>query len=66
MAALRRPVATARGAYEWAATEELMGARRRAFETLQRGGVQCLDVEAGRLSPALVERYLELKERGLL
>ena len=48
------------------AAEELMGARRRAFETLQRGGVQCLDVEAGRLSPALVERYLELKERGLL
>ena len=28
--------------------------------------MQCLDVEAGRLSPALVERYLELKERGLL
>ena len=66
VAALRRPVATARGAYEWAAAEELMGARRRAFETLQHGGVQCLDVEAGHLSPALVERYLELKERGLL
>jgi uncharacterized protein (DUF58 family) len=66
LAALRRPVVTSRGAYEWAAAEELMGARRRAFETLQRGGVPCLDVEAGRLSPALVERYLELKERGLL
>jgi uncharacterized protein (DUF58 family) len=66
VAALRRPVADARRAYEWAAAEELVGARRRAFETLQRGGVQCLDVEAGRLSPALVERYLELKERGLL
>lgn len=52
--------------YEWAAAEELLSGRRRAFETLQRGGVQCLDVEAGRLSPALVERYLELKERGLL
>jgi hypothetical protein len=25
-----------------------------------------LDVEAGRLSPSLVERYLELKERALL
>jgi uncharacterized protein (DUF58 family) len=66
MAALRRPVMASRGAYEWAAAEELMGARRRAFETLQRGGVQCLDVEAGRLSPSLVERYLELKERGLV
>lgn len=66
VAALRQPVASSPQVYEWAAAEELMGARRRAFETLQRGGVQCLDVESGRLSPTLVERYLELKERGLL
>jgi uncharacterized protein (DUF58 family) len=52
--------------YRWAAAEELQAARRRSFETLQRGGVECLDVEAGLLSPALVERYLELKERGLI
>ncbi len=52
--------------YRWAAAEELAAARLRAFETLRRGGVECLDVEAGRLSPALVERYLELKERALL
>lgn len=64
--AIRRPVLTSGGAYEWAAAEELMAGRARAFETLQRGGVQCLDVEAGRLSPSLVERYLELKDRGLL
>jgi uncharacterized protein (DUF58 family) len=66
MSALRRPLGRASEVYEWAAAEELMNARRQAFETLQRGGVQCLDVEAGRLSPALVERYLELKERGLI
>lgn len=65
LSALRRPVADVAGAYEWAAAEELAGARRRALETLQRGGVECLDVEAGRLSPAVVERYLELKERGM-
>ncbi len=53
-------------AYEWAAAEELLVARRGSFEALQRGGVLGLDVEAGRLSPALVERYLELKERALL
>jgi uncharacterized protein (DUF58 family) len=64
--ALRRPVASSRGAYEWAAAEELKESRQRAFERLQRGGVECLDVEAGRLSPAVVERYLELKERGLI
>jgi uncharacterized protein (DUF58 family) len=66
LAALRRPLARSAEVYEWAAAEELIAARRRAFETLERGGVQCLDVEAGRLSPAVVERYLELKERGLI
>src|SRR5437870_262214 len=39
--ALRRPVASSRDAYEWAAAEELADSRRRAFETLQRGGVEC-------------------------
>ena len=53
-------------AYEWAAAEELLTARRRSFEALRRGGVMSLDVAAGELSPALVERYLELKERALL
>ena len=66
VASLRQPVARSGDAYRWAAAEELASARRRAFETLQRGGVECLDVHAGRLSPALVERYLELKERGLV
>jgi uncharacterized protein (DUF58 family) len=60
------PIATASSAYEWAAAEELLGARRQSFEVLRRGGVLGLDVEAGRLSAALVERYLELKERALL
>ena len=66
LAALRRPLERSTAVYEWAAAEELLSARRRAFETLQRGGVQCLDVEAGRLSPSVLERYLELKERGLI
>ena len=66
LAVQRAPVGSATGAYEWAATEELLASRRATFDQLQRGGVLCLDVEAGRLSPALVERYLEIKERGLL
>jgi uncharacterized protein (DUF58 family) len=52
--------------YQWAAAEELLAARRQSFQALQQGGVLGLDVPAGRLSPALVERYLELKERALL
>jgi uncharacterized protein (DUF58 family) len=66
LAVQRAPVRTAAGAYEWAAAEELLASRRHTFDALQRGGVLGLDVEAGKLSPALVERYLEIKERALL
>lgn len=60
------PIDTSNRAYEWAAAEEFVSSRRESFELLRRGGVLGLDVVAGRLSPALVERYLELKERALL
>ena len=60
------PIATSARAYEWAAAEEFVSSRRESFELLRRGGVLGLDVVAGLLSPALVERYLELKERALL
>ncbi len=60
------PIVTTNRAYEWAAAEEFVSSRRESFELLRRGGVLGLDVVAGRLSPALVERYLELKERALL
>jgi len=60
------PIDTSDRAYEWAAAEEFAAGRRESFELLRRGGVLGLDVVAGKLSPALVERYLELKERALL
>ncbi|HKW60733.1 MAG TPA: DUF58 domain-containing protein [Candidatus Dormibacteraeota bacterium] len=60
------PIDSTNRAYEWAASEEFVSSRRESFELLRRGGVLGLDVVAGKLSPALVERYLELKERALL
>jgi uncharacterized protein (DUF58 family) len=66
VSARQAPVTTSSRAYEWAAAEEFMASRRESFEVLRRGGVLGLDVVAGNLSPALVERYLELKERALL
>lgn len=60
------PIESTNRAYEWAAAEEFVASRRESFEMLRRGGVLGLDVVAGRLSPALIERYLELKERALL
>lgn len=65
-AAVGAPLDSSARAYEWAAAEDLLAARRRSFETLRRGGVLGLDVPADALSPSLVERYLELKERALL
>ena len=60
------PIVNTNRAYEWAAAEDFVASRRESFELLRQGGVLGLDVVAGRLSPALVERYLELKERALL
>jgi len=60
------PINSTNRAYEWAAAEEFVSSRRESFELLRRGGVLGLDVVAGKLSPSLVERYLELKERALL
>src|SRR5438552_17859163 len=66
LAARNAPIERVSRASEWAAAEELLSARRASFEQLRQGGVLGLDVEAGQLSPSLVERYLELKERALL
>ncbi|GAC1508985.1 MAG: DUF58 domain-containing protein [Candidatus Dormibacteraceae bacterium] len=66
LAARNAPITTGARAYEWAAAEEFVASRRESFELLRRGGVLGLDVVAGSLSPSLVERYLELKERALL
>lgn len=66
LAARDSPVGSSERVYEWAAAEEFVALRRESFELLRRGGVLCLDVAANSLSPALVERYLELKERALL
>jgi uncharacterized protein (DUF58 family) len=66
LSARDEPVTSSSRAYEWAAAEEFVASRRESFELLRRGGVLGLDVVAGSLSPALVERYLELKERALL
>jgi len=66
MRARDQSITSSARAYEWAAAEEFVASRRESFELLRRGGVLGLDVVAGSLSPALVERYLELKERALL
>lgn len=66
LAARDDPISTPERAYQWAAVEDLLAARRESFELLRRGGVQGLEARAGELSPMVVERYLELKDRSLV
>lgn len=52
--------------YRSAAAEELIREREEALARLRRGGIAVLDVPPTRLAAAVVNRYLEIKARGLL
>lgn len=58
--------AGAESAFERAAAEELLGAREAALAEIRSRGVMVLDVPPGSASTAVVERYHQLKRRGLL
>jgi uncharacterized protein (DUF58 family) len=60
-----RPAGQA-AAFERAAAEELLGAREAALAEIRARGVMVLDVPPGAASAAVVERYHQLKRRGLL
>ena len=49
-----------------AAAEELIREREEALARMRRGGVTVLDVAPGQMAAAVVNRYLEIKARGLL
>jgi uncharacterized protein (DUF58 family) len=63
--AVGRPAGQA-AAFERAAAEELLGARDAALADIRARGVMVLDVPPGAASTAVVERYHQLKRRGLL
>lgn len=53
-------------AYATAVALELQSERKSAAAVLSRLGVQVIDVPAGALTTALIDRYLQIKQRGLL
>ena len=53
-------------AYERAAAEELLTARTEALATMRGAGVLVLDVHPDAAARAVVDRYTELKRRGML
>jgi uncharacterized protein (DUF58 family) len=52
--------------YRQAMAEEILRQREEALTRIRHAGGLALDVPAGRLSLELVNKYLEVKERGLL
>jgi len=46
--------------------QEMLDSRQSALEALQRLGALTIDVPADKLTPAVVNKYLELKARGRL
>lgn len=61
-----QPATTAASIYERAVAERLVDERRVILDTLNRAGVLTLDVEADKLSVAVIDKYLELKSRSAL
>lgn len=65
-ALLRTPPAEAEVAYQHAVASELLSEREAMKRKIGQGGVQMIDVSPDELSLAAVNKYLEIKARGVL
>jgi uncharacterized protein (DUF58 family) len=65
-AVVRDAPATARELFTQSVAEEIMHLREAALRLVESQGGLALDVTAAALAPALLEKYLQVKERGLL
>ncbi len=63
---VRAQPTTSGDVYRQAVAEEILRQREEALMRIRHAGGLALDVPAGRLSLELVNKYLEVKERGLL
>ena len=57
---------SAADAYESVAAEELLAARENVLQSMRQAGVAVLDVAPTAMTAALVNRYLEIKQRAAL
>jgi hypothetical protein len=57
---------TARDLFIQSVAEEIIHQREAALRLVESQGGLALDVTAAALAPALLEKYLQVKERGLL
>jgi uncharacterized protein (DUF58 family) len=66
LAAAEAGAKSSKEVYLAAAAEELVQEREEALARMRRAGVTVLDVTAPQMATAVVNRYLEIKARGLL
>jgi uncharacterized protein (DUF58 family) len=62
--AAKRPPYSVRSIYERAVAEQIVDQRQLWLEKLHQRGVMTLDVPAYQLTSAVINKYMELKERG--
>ncbi len=65
-AAATEPVADVAEAFRRAAAEELVQARRATLHVMRRSGIMVVDTPPGDTLVRTLEKYVEIKERGLL
>ncbi len=65
-AVVREVPATVRGLFTQSVAEEIIYYREAALRMVESQGGLALDVSTATLAPALLEKYLQVKERGLL
>jgi uncharacterized protein (DUF58 family) len=63
---LNRPPSLVQDVYEKSALQECLRQRKRAMGRLYRKGALAMDVPPSKLSVETIERYMEVKRRGLL
>jgi uncharacterized protein (DUF58 family) len=66
LASVPSPGASDEQTYESAAAEELISARDEALQLMRQAGVAVLDTPPTAMTAALINRYLEIKERSAL
>lgn len=66
VASIPAPGASDEQTYESAAAEELLSARDEALQIMRQAGVAVLDTAPTGMTAALINRYLEIKERAAL
>ncbi len=62
----QQPVHTSVDVYERAMAEIVLNERQVVLDTLNQAGVQTIDVAADKLTVAVINKYLELKGRGMI